>query len=165
MTDATVSLDPIWLQAAKDAVLEFGYGELIPREWLQVHLDMPDPAGKVSPDEYRDWAWRWLQRVESFKDCMLRDHKRLLVSVRGTGYRIVRPQEQTGVAMERMASEVRRSMARAMSSLVHINEKMLAMEDAQRNSEARQKLAWLKTVGMKKVDPQKAAPQIAQKEE
>lgn len=147
-----LSEHPVWRQAAKDAVREFDYGDVIPHSWIAEHLEIEDPTGWVGTvDAYRALAFDLLRKMDNFRAVMLTEHKRYMVNVRGLGYKIIEPPHQTDAAMLRLQDEMRRSLAKAMSALVHINETAISMDDARENAEAKAKLAWINTIGVKKL--------------
>ena len=143
---------PIWRQAAKEAVAEFAYGDTIPHTWIAEHLEIANPQGWIGTvDAYRALAFDLLRKMDNFRAVLLEEHKRYLVNVRGLGYKIIEPPHQTDAAMLRLQDELRRSLAKAMSALVHVNESAISLEDARENAEAKAKLAWLNTVGVKRI--------------
>jgi hypothetical protein len=145
-------LDPIWRQAAMDAVVEFGYGATIPREWLLGNLGIEVNKGPMTAEQHQADAFEMLRKVEGFRDAMLYEHKRLLVNVRGVGYKIIEPPHQTDAAMRRLAVDLGKTISKTMAALVNINDAVLGIEDARENAEAKNKVAWLNTVGIKQLE-------------
>lgn len=145
-------LDPIWRQAAKDALAEFKYGDVIPWEWLTVMLDIHQPDEKLTALEHRAMQFDILTKVDGFKDEMLTKHQRYLINIRGVGYKIIEPPHQTAAAMIRLQKELRRSIAQAMSALVNVNDKALSLEDAKENTDARNKLGAFATLHLKQLE-------------
>ncbi len=144
-------LDPIWRQAAKDAVCAFRYGDIIPHPWLFAHLHIADPVGKVTREEHHRLAFDLLTKVDGFKDEMLRCHQRYLVNIRGVGYKIIEPPHQTSAAMIRLQKDLRKAISGAMSAVVNINETALSLEDARVNADARAKLGAFASLHIKKL--------------
>ncbi|MFM2054708.1 MAG: hypothetical protein RL456_2745 [Pseudomonadota bacterium] len=151
-------LHPIWREAAMKAADIFAYGEVIPHEWLRTELQVPDrqPNDILTTAQHRAMDFDLLSKVEGFKDEMLREHNRLLVNVRGGGYRIVPAPSQTDAAMGRLRIELRKAMVRAKDALVHIDMALLEQEDAQRNAEARAKLAAFAAMGQQSLSQPEA---------
>ena len=144
-------LDPLWKQAAIEASQEFAYGETIPHEWIRDSLELSRDDQKMTHQQFNDMALESLRKIEAFKDEMLNVHCRYLVSVRGVGYKVIEPPHQTSAAMKKCHNEIRRSMTSAMKALVNVNESMLSLEETQENSEARGKLAYLASIGQRKL--------------
>lgn len=138
-------LDPVWKQAALDAAETFGYGEIIPLDWLDEHLQLAPSAGRLSAEDHAKLSFLRLQRVTRFTDAMLCEHQRYLRNVRGVGYLVVRPENQTAVAMAAMRREISGALVSTMRALVHVNERLLTLEDARLNADAKAKVAYLKS--------------------
>jgi len=145
-------LDPIFRQAAKDAVAEFRYGDVIPWEWLTVMLDIYQTDDKLTALEHRAMQFDVLTKVDAFKEEMLTKYQRYLVNIRGVGYKIIEPPHQTAAAMTRLHKELRRSIAQAMSALVNVNDKVLSLQDAKENTDARNKLGAFATLHVKQLE-------------
>lgn len=147
-----LALHPIWRQAAIVAIESFDYGDIIPLQWIRDHLEIEEPVGMMTVERHRELQFDLLQKVESFKTLMLEEHKRLLVNVRGVGYKIIEPPHQTDAAMKRFQREFHKSLQQAMAALVHIDECALSLDDARDNAEARAKLAYFKTLGDRQLE-------------
>jgi hypothetical protein len=153
--DNPLPLHPIWIQAAATAVCEFGYGDIIPHAWIYAHLEIEEPKGPITAEKHRTLAFDLLRKMDGFRDAMLEKHLCYLINVRGVGYKVIEPPYQTSAAMLRLQRELSKSLSAAMSALVHVNDTHLSLEDARENSEAKAKLAWLKTVGRKQLESRK----------
>lgn len=140
----SLPLDPIWRQAALDALQTFAYGDIIPHEWLNEHLDIQEPEGRITVEEYRLHAFELLRKVDGFRNELLTQHQRYLVNVRGIGYKIIEPPHQTEAAMCKLQKDLRRTISQAMAALVHINDTALSLDDARENADAKAKLAALR---------------------
>lgn len=142
MTDIErLPVDPIWRQAAIDAVDEFEYGDIIPWEWLTEALQLSRPNTLLTPEQFQSLQFEQLTRVDGFRDEMLTQYERYLINVRGIGYKIVEPPHQTREAMVKLHRELRKSVAAAMEALVNINSRMLSLDDSRENADARAKVA------------------------
>lgn len=153
-----LSAYPVWRQAALDAVATFAYGDTITHAWLAEHLEIATREGLMSVEKHRQLDFEVLRKVDGFRDVMLSEHKRYLVNVRGHGYRIVAPPQQTGEAIRRLSVDVQRSVGKAMAALVHVNEQVLSLEDMRENADAKARVGWLNAIGIKQLRPQKSAP-------
>lgn len=146
-----IKLDPIWRQAARDAVDAFSYGDVIPHDWLHEHLEIKPRAGKMTLSQHRALDFELLKKMEGFRDALLYEHRRYLTSVRAIGYKIIEPPDQTGAAMGRLSADMRRSVKKAMAALVYIDETALSIEHHRENAEAKARVAWLRSVGAKQI--------------
>lgn len=147
---------PVWRQAAKEACAQFEYGDTIPMDWIRDHLEIEQPVGLMSAETHRKLSFDLLQKVDGFRTCMLEEHKRMIVNIRGVGYKVVEPPSQTDAAMNRFRREFYKAWGQAMTNLVHINESMLSLDEARANAEAKAKLAWFKSKGVKQIEQQSA---------
>jgi hypothetical protein len=145
---------PVWRQAAIQAVAEFPYGAVIPHAWLCANLEIQDRAGLMSAEKHRELDFEMLRKMDGFRDVMLSEHKRYLVNIRGVGYSIVEPPHQTDAAMRRLRLDLHRAIGKTMAALVHINDTVLTIDALRENTEAKSKLAWLRTVGVKRIAKQ-----------
>lgn len=133
MSDGIVSLYPAWKQAVED-FLDAGFqpGDVITHLWLAEHFGMPmlDDAATITPAEYRERQFTWLQHVEAVKSELLDKHQVFLKSVFGEGYRWVLPSQQTGVAISQFELEAKRAYKKAGRRLTNL--RMTELTDAQR---------------------------------
>ena len=147
-----VKLYPIWFQAVSDSLEAFNYGDVIPFDWLYEHLEINTPNGRMTADEHRAIAFDLLTKIDGFRSILLEEHQRMTINVRGFGYQIVEPQHQTDAAMRKFRRDFYKSWGKAMNCLTNINESMITLEDARANAEAKAKLAWFRTIGVKKIE-------------
>lgn len=148
----SLPLDPIWRQAAREVVHEFRYGDTIPKEWLLSHLGITLPKDKLTMTEYQNLSFDMLSKIDALREELLCKYQRYLLNVRGVGYQIVQPPQQTTTAMARLHKEMRRSLAQAMSALVNVNNKALSLDDARENAEARAKVGAFTTLHLKQLE-------------
>lgn len=145
-------LDPIWRQAARDAVNEYSYGDIIPKEWINAHLNIRFSDKPMTADQHQSLAFEMLSKIDGWRDELLRKHCRYTVNIRGVGYKIIEPPHQTAAAMTKMQKELRRSISQAMTALVNVNERALSLEDARENADARAKLGAFATLHLKQLE-------------
>jgi hypothetical protein len=136
----------VWTLAATRAVSQFSYGDTIPLEWVRANLEINelDEDDLMTVKQHRSLAFDLLRKTEMFKQTMLETHKRLLVNIRGCGYKVVEPPHQTEAAMRKFISSFHKNLHQAMTALVHINESALTLDDTRRNIEAKARLQYLK---------------------
>lgn len=151
-------LDPIWRQAANEAINAFQYGDTIPREWLVEHLHITEPQHKITVAEYQRLAFDMLTKMDGFKDEMLTRHHRYLINIRGIGYKIIEPPHQTNAAMTRMQRDLRKAISNAMSAVVNINDTALSIEESRANAEARAKIGAFASLHLKKLGNDQSSP-------
>lgn len=146
-----VTMHPVWVQAAHDANREFDYGDTISMEWIHTRLEIDRVQDEtvMTFRQHKDRAFELLRKVDEFKNIMLRKHRKLLVNVRNAGYRIIQPADQTAEAMARLERDIQKTLSEAMKKLLHINDSMLEIEQLRENTDARNKVAFLKSANIR----------------
>ncbi|MBH2008210.1 MAG: hypothetical protein I8H71_00785 [Xanthomonadaceae bacterium] len=146
-----VRLFPIWRQAVQDFLAaRFDWGSMVSHEWLERAFAM-DPIADdaaLTAQQFRDRQFVWLQAIEAFKAELLEDHQILLASVRGEGYRVVPPGEQTSLTTEKFESDAKRVYRKAAVRLKNVQVSELSDSQRRENSDAIARLAMLR--GMQK---------------
>ncbi|MDD2885290.1 MAG: hypothetical protein PHT48_09630 [Dechloromonas sp.] len=135
-----VTLDKIYITAAKNAAEQFDYGQTISKRWLMNQFAIEEPEHGTRKD-FEAFAFEYLQNVEGFKDEMLKTHRMQLANVRGKGYMILEPKQQTDFAMTRLKDQVRTEIKKAVDTLSYINEGLLTSEEIKHRDEAQGKIA------------------------
>lgn len=135
-------LDKTYESAAKLAAAEFDYGYTIKKEWLieQFLIKKPDFG---TENDFNLFSFEFLQNFEKFRELMLKDYKKALRCVRGVGYEVIPPPEQTDYAMDNMRKDVSKTIKKAIDHLTHINEELLTLDDMKKRDESIGKLAAL----------------------
>jgi len=138
-----VTLYPQWKQAVLDFI-ESGFepGVVITHEWLHAHFGMREPK---TVEEYKKQELEFLNAFVSFKDELLNDYQIALRSVRGEGYTIVPPREQTKAALDSGRKEIRKALKKTGSWLINIRHDCLTDNERKENTDAIAKLAQMKT--------------------
>lgn len=138
---------PEWRQAVKDYLAAgFKPGDVISRSWFERHFDMPelDSDQPLTVSEFQDRQFKWLQNIEAFRAELLEEHQICLANVHGTGYRVVPPGEQTGLAQDKFESEARKAYKRAAKTLRHVRMSELTDDQRKENMDAVAKLSMLR---------------------
>lgn len=146
MSDTAVTLHPAWKQAVQDFLAAgFKPGDIVPHAWLALHFGMPmlDDATMLTPSEYRERQFEWLQHIEAVKSELLEQHQVFLKSVYGQGYRWVSPHEQTSVAVDQFERDARRAYRKAGERLMHVRVAELTDGQRQENLDAIGRLSML----------------------
>lgn len=145
-----IKLDPPYRQAVQDAVGQFRYGDLITHEWLHKHLEVEIPE-EGTRQEFEEAQWQLVEGVESFKQMMLEQHLMALQNVRGQGYRLVPPPEQTMVGMSQFRKDLASALGKCRDVLSYVNRDQLTDEQQRQNADAMGKLAGLKAFARKQL--------------
>ena len=135
-----VRIYPEWKNAVSAAAERFQYGDLIDFEWLHKNFDIQKPT-KGTFDEFQEYQFNFLAAVSGFQGELLEQYQMALENVRGKGYRVLKPKDQTQYAEKRFVEDTKRSLKKAISILNNI--KFDALTDAERkeNADAKGRIA------------------------
>ena len=127
---------------AKKASDIFTYGDIIPHSWIMnaFRLEAPEQGTR---DQFAKFQFEILSYTEGLKDILLAEYKMYLKNVRGEGYIVIKPAEQTDVAMDTLRVSVQTNIRKAMSALTNINESLLTMDQLRHRDETTGKIAAL----------------------
>ncbi len=114
----------------------YGYDSFVSHETLY------ELFGLAKPDENTLWGvaidaqFKYLAATEKLKKALLENHKKLLANVRGDGYRVVEPSEQTNHAEKCGYRKVTKDLTEMQKSLMHIDHKKLSITESTKNHDA-----------------------------
>ena len=105
-----------WLQNAIDLFDDddLGHGDELTHNWLKHALQIPEPRTVKDAEQV---SLIRLQRVEAFKDYLLTKRQMALKSVHGSGYYIVRPNQQARYAAETLAKGIHQATRKSVRIL------------------------------------------------
>ena len=157
-----VSVYPIYRDCAKKIAQEFQDGDLIPMGWLRLELAIAEPdltiLTNLPLDEWQEKAsemikkhqFAWLEAIDGLRNELLQEWHIAIKNVRGQGYLLLPPREQTTHAMHQLQVEYNRSFRKAMDLTVNIRFSELDDKERQENIEARAKLEALKRMNSRR---------------
>jgi len=128
------TLYPNWKQAAEKAINEFTYGDFIPYEWLRDTMDLPLPKGNIPYNKHQEYQLKWLGAKEKFKNWLLEEHQMDLQNVRGGGYTIMQPKDQSSIAYRTLGNGLKKNLKKATRSLLNVNSSLLTTEQRRDNA-------------------------------
>lgn len=70
-----------------------------------------------------------LNAVDALKKYLLHKKQMMLVNVRGEGYRIANPGEQTDIAVSKGMKQIQKGLATAAEGVEHVNKTLLSSEE------------------------------------
>lgn len=132
----------------------FKDGDIVSHDELRLLIGLEEPTYddldqipiarrvEIIKEKTKRYQFAYLQEVEDLKDCLLKDHKILLKNVRGEGYRLMPPHEQTHEAMSTLKKEVSVSIRRANDVLTNVRIEVLDLESRQEHLDAQAKLSF-----------------------
>ena len=118
-------------------------GKLITHEWLDKHLRL-DPNAS-------DYPFKRMSGVEAFKTQLLIEHKIHLQSVRGKGYMVIAPENQTRSAIEDAMAGIGKSIQRGVLRLTNVDAERLTDDGRKENTDALSRLAALGGMAKKQI--------------
>jgi hypothetical protein len=145
----SVTLYPAWREAEKKLLAaKVEFGAIISRAWLDEVLGIKPPK---TVREVRDSDIERLQQITALRDSLLKNHCMMLDPIPGEGYKIVRPEEQTKVAMRKRSKEMKRAIKGLTAELTHVRTDLLSTEQRAENSNAIAKVGALKALSRKQL--------------
>jgi len=145
MAEDTTKIHPIWKNAAVIAASQFSYGDLITFDWMHEHFKIIKPT-EGNFDTFQAYQFEMLACIDGFRAEMLEEYKVALENVRGRGYRLVFPKEQTGYAETQFHKDLKRNIRKAVSLLHNIAVEALDAQDRQKNLDALGRIGSLKAM-------------------
>ena len=123
---------------------DFNIGDVVPMGWFYEHFRVKSKAECTTPDEYETERLRFMQEMHSFQNALGLDHQLHLQNVRGEGYRILPPKEQTEFAMDKVQREMQLALQKAHFRLTNLRLDELTDEQRRQNADAQAKLSALR---------------------
>lgn len=136
--------------AAQTVAQQHAYGEMVSHEYLRGLLCC-NPPETGTHDDFIAYSFELLQAMDSLKTELLTEYRILLSNVKGRGYLLVEPHQQTDFAMQKFISIVKRACQKAQDEMEFINYGLLTQEQRKRNIEAKAKLASAQSLTLAKI--------------
>lgn len=133
-------------------------GELVPHEWLRDQFDIKPLNFKDYPDlesvrkAIADQQFLFLQLFERLRKDVLKNHSFYLVNVRGMGYKIIHPKDQTKFAYDQLMGDISKSFKECADIMTHTRTQFLDEDTKSRDRQLFSKVGSLKQLfsGFKK---------------
>lgn len=94
---------------------------------------------------FQSYQFEMLASIDGFRQTLLEQHSMATENVRGKGYRIVKPKEQTQYAEDKFNHDLKNNIRKAFNLLRNVALDMIDEEDKRRNSDAISRLAAVKS--------------------
>ena len=150
-----VKLHPAWRQAESDLLAQgVTYGSLITQDWLDAAFGIT-PASTIAQHQRNE-----LIRLRQFQELaasLLENYRMMLAPVRGVGYSVVPPDQQTAVSMRRRTKEIRSAMAKMLREVKYVNDALLTDAQRKEHTDATAKLGQLRSMLRKQLAPSQIA--------
>lgn len=158
MESGEVFFYPPWEQAiANFQKAGFTHGSLITHVWLYANFGVKLPRQTTPFVEANELRLEFLRQFTPFRNKLLTEFNMDLESVPGPlwdetrGYRIIFPEEQTGLAMRDGMREIAKAIQRTACRLHHVDASQLTQEQQQENRDAMAKVAMLRNLARKQL--------------
>lgn len=156
-----VSNRDAWESAVERAVVEFKYGDSIPRTWLEdaFGIKWPDTMTKAQAQRI---SLEFFSQMERFRETLLHKHKMALHTDGRGSWQIVPPGQQHLLAIETARRGVAKALAKASEIIEETRVEMLSVDEANARRAAQAKLANFEALTKKKLNdppPTKALSQ------
>lgn len=131
---------PIWKHAANIAAENFDYGDMITFDWLHQSFEIEKPE-KGDFKTFQTYQFEMLSAIDGFRQTLLDNHQMATENIRGKGYRIVKPKEQTQYAEDKFNHDLKNNIRKAFNLLRNVAIDMLEENEKKRNADAIGRLA------------------------
>jgi len=125
---------PGWKEAL--ARFTFRYGEIITFEWLYDSFNIEKPKDFTSWKDSKKAQLEFLSNFKKLEEYLLEERQMALKNIRGKGYEIVTPAEQTAWAMQVGSNEIKNALHNMYERQINVNHKLLTTDEKKENSDA-----------------------------
>lgn len=162
MTDELAEETPAWRIAVDRAARDFGFGQTIPKEWLEREFGIEWPE-QMSKSEAQRIGFKFFSAMHAFSNALLETHKMALCANNRGGWVVVRPGEQHLYAVDIMRRGIARAMERANEVIDNTRVDMLTIDEAAARLNAKAKIAQIASMSRKRLgDPLPSAGELAE---
>lgn len=140
---------PVWKHALEQLLNEgLTPGDVIRKDKLFALFDI---SVAKTPEEYEANQFKFVSNFKRLEKELLHEHFIGLRNVRGIGYEVLHPKDQTGYGMDHGFKEIAKAI-KAMTQMVSfVDYAKLSAEDRRRNTDALTKIANFKAM-QKRID-------------
>lgn len=117
-----------------EQVIGFDIGALIPHEWIRSMFQIRELNVKDFPDSktfimaVQEQQFEFLSLFEALRKDVLKNHSYYLINVRGQGYRIIHPNDQSQYAYDMLIKDVNKAFREANDIMTHVKTSAVAEE-------------------------------------
>lgn len=136
---------PSWKNAVELFIeSEFEAGKVISHEWFYAAFGLIMPQLCETVITAQQSQLRYLSNMDGLKSVLLEEHNIALRAVRGIGYEIVPPKDQTAWAMSEARADLRKALRVGSARLTFVQADALTDEQRKENMDARAKLSFFR---------------------
>jgi len=137
---------------AEDIMESFQLGELISHEWLKQRLDIQRPVLSDFDNEYDLWAaidkygFDYMGAIDDIRALLLTTYKYYFKNIRGDGYVLLHPNEQTDFAKNKFKEDLRRVINNTHNIMTNVNHRAMDAIKLRENADAVAKFSQIKNM-------------------
>lgn len=120
------------------------YGDTISHRDMYELLGIPMPENLTQFQDIKQAQLAYIHNVDCIKRELLEEDQMDMQNVRGIGYQIVHPSEQTGKAMGDMMADIKKALRRTVKRISFVDFAQLTAEEQRENTDARARLSFFR---------------------
>lgn len=153
MSDHLLQQYPPWREAINVFLKEeHKPGDTLDFKWLYDNFALERPQKDTPFHQVQKTELQFLAQFKSFEEALLTEYQIALANVRGVGYKIVPPGEQTDWAERTGVGEVKKALRKQRDRLTNIDLPQLTPEQRKANADALARLAMMASMVKRAMD-------------
>lgn len=133
------------LPAWKNAIdkFNFRYGDIIPHNWFFQAFGIEVPNSKTLHAQGKKAQMEFMANFIKLEENLLEERQMCLKNIRGQGWKIIEPHEQTAFSIADGSHEMKKALKRMYHRQLNVNDALLTAEQKRENSDALAKTSML----------------------
>lgn len=137
---------------AEEILEDFQLGELVSHDWLKHRIGILRPVFKGFETEFDFWlaiekyGFDYMGAVDELRSLLLNTYKYYFKNIRGDGYVLLHPNEQTDYAKNKFKEDLRKVINNTQSIMTNINHKSMDAIKLKENADAVAKFSQIKNM-------------------
>lgn len=133
------------LPGYKNAIdkFDFDYGAEISHKWFFEAFGIPMPDNKTFHKDGKKAQLEFMANFKKLEEYLLEEKQIALKSIRGQGWQVVVPAEQTEWSVEEGAKEMKKALKKMYHRQLNVNDALLTADQKRENSDALAKTSML----------------------
>ena len=147
MSEHLLELHPKWREAEKDFLDGgFGPGDTVSYDWLYEKFGIERPTGTTLLEQAQRAELLFLGNFKSLEGALLKDHQIALKNVRGVGYMVVAPGDQTKWADHEGMTDIKKGIRKMAGRIANVDLTALDSDQRRENADYLAKVAALRAM-------------------
>lgn len=140
---------PAWKNAVEIVAENFKSGDVLSMNWIHENFMIEKPNNGTF-DDFQKYQFELMAAMDGFKNELLEVHQIAIANIRGEGYRILHPKEQTGYSEKKFIDDMKKSATKAVALLNNIKFDSLSDVERKENADTKSRVAAIYTMSKKK---------------